>query len=385
MRERRGVQERDDRQEAPVTPDGAEPEAPHTSRNVLYVDDDPQQLRVVQKLLAQEADQVHVALDPHRALETIESTEFALFIADFRMPGMDGIRFLERAATVQPDACRILISGQANFETALRAINRAGIFRLLTKPWSGPDLRSSVRQALLQYRYVRENQAFAARLDDANRRLRDMNRRLDAMVGERTSALLLSLCNALDLRDTETQWHSRRVALYARRLAIEVGLSPYEQIDAERGALLHDVGKIGVPDAILLKPGKLTEEEWVRMRTHCDLGARILAGIPFLDNARLLVREHHERWDGKGYSRGLRGERICIGARIFAVIDAYDAITSDRPYRLAADHDAAVAEIAKNRGTQFDPAIVDAFLRIPRADFEGIRAKVQQADDESGE
>jgi HD-GYP domain-containing protein (c-di-GMP phosphodiesterase class II) len=144
----------------------------------------------------------------------------------------------------------------------------------------------------------------------------------------------------------------------------------------ERGALLHDIGKIGVSDTILLKPGKLTDEEWVEMRKHSMHGHEILRGIEFLGNARLVVRSHHERFDGKGYPDGLAGARIPIGARIFAVIDTYDAMTSDRPYRKALPASVAREEIVKQSGTQFDPACADAFLGIPQPELDALREEV---------
>lgn len=173
---------------------------------------------------------------------------------------------------------------------------------------------------------------------------------------------LESLVAALDVRDQETRGHSMRVATHSLEVAKLLGLRDDEELGiVYRGALMHDVGKIGVPDAILLKPAKLTEEEWEYMRKHPAMGYRILAQVPYLRPAARIVLAHHERWDGNGYPRGLRGEDIPLGARIFAICDTYDAIVSDRPYRRGQDPDAAFREILRCAGTQFDPKVVEAF------------------------
>jgi len=176
---------------------------------------------------------------------------------------------------------------------------------------------------------------------------------------------LQALANALDVRDTETGGHSDRVLEYMELLIDQLGSDEGSVAMLRRGALLHDIGKIGVPDNILRKPAPLSEAEWSTMRKHPEFGARIVAGIPFLKDVATIVRHHHERWDGNGYPDGLAGERIPVGARIFAVADSFDAMTSDRPYRRALSIEEARAEIARCRMTQFDPVVVDGFMRIP--------------------
>ncbi|HKI56908.1 MAG TPA: HD-GYP domain-containing protein [Trueperaceae bacterium] len=169
---------------------------------------------------------------------------------------------------------------------------------------------------------------------------------------------------ALDLRDKETEGHSRRVTQLTLELARELGLGEAQLVQIRRGALLHDIGKMGVPDAILQKPGPLTEEEWAVMRRHPLLGRDLLAPIAFLGPALEIPYAHHERWDGTGYPEGLKGEQVPLAARIFAVADVYDALTSDRPYRPAWSHDRAREHIRASAGTHFDPAVVEVFLRM---------------------
>jgi HD superfamily phosphohydrolase YqeK len=175
---------------------------------------------------------------------------------------------------------------------------------------------------------------------------------------------LVALTSALDARDQETEGHSRRVVEYTRLLAVRLGLGEHDLAMISQGALLHDIGKIGVPDAILHKPGPLTEEEWEVMRRHPQIGLHMVSGIEHLREARTIILHHHERFDGKGYPLGLRGEAITLGARIFSVADTLDAITQDRPYRAARSFDQAREEILRHRGTQFDPDVVDVFLTL---------------------
>ncbi|MDG0793282.1 HD-GYP domain-containing protein [Cohnella ginsengisoli] len=189
---------------------------------------------------------------------------------------------------------------------------------------------------------------------------------------------LQAMSSALDSRDNETQGHSLRVTAYACLLGRQMGIEGEQLEMLYRGALLHDVGKIGIPDAILSKDGPLDEMEWAIMRTHVNMGVRMLAHIEFLGPALDVVRCHHERWDGLGYPNGLRGEEIPICARIFAVCDTYDAITSDRSYRASKSHETAVEEIKRFAGTQFCPAVVEAFIKLPADTMQRVRELSQQ-------
>lgn len=184
---------------------------------------------------------------------------------------------------------------------------------------------------------------------------------------------LEALVTALEFRELETTMHTRRVVLYSMALAQKMGLSDDQTQQLRRGALMHDIGKIGVPDAILNKPGPLSEDEWVQMRRHSSLGVDILEGIMFFQGAIDIVGASHEQYDGSGYPHGLKGEEIPLGARIFAVVDALDAITSDRPYRKAQSFDVALKEIKSKRGTQFDPKVVDAYLAIDEDEWRALR------------
>src|SRR5256714_95708 len=201
----------------------------------------------------------------------------------------------------------------------------------------------------------------------SSRQIMSQSRALGAALAERErtyDTTLQALSNALDVRDSETEGHSRRVVEYMELIIAQLPVAPEHLATLRRGALLHDIGKIGVPDNVLRKPAALSEAEWALMRKHPEHGARIIAQIPFLQDVARIVRHHHEHWDGKGYPDGLAGEAIPLGARVFAVGDSFDAMTSDRPYRRAMSVVEARREVARCRGTQFDPAVVDAFLRV---------------------
>lgn len=348
----------------------------------MLVDDDDLILRAFKRDMAGTDFVISVANSAADGLVEIEHHPFAVVISDFNMPGMDGIEFLEEVKRRNPNIIRILTSGMTDFRTAIEMINRVGLFHFVVKPWARVDLMATISRAMEHYSLAVENRLLTEQLAQNVGELRHLNHTLEEQVRDRTSSLLHGLSNALDFRDTETQTHSRRVALYTRRLAQQLGIEGAELLAIERGALLHDIGKIGVSDTILLKPGKLTEEEWVEMRKHSEHGYRILKDSSFLGDARQLVYEHHERWDGKGYPRGLSGKEISIGARMFAVVDTYDAMTTDRPYRKALSHLVAVTEIEDMQGTQLDPEVVAAWLVIPQSELVELCSQIDLSFDQ---
>jgi response regulator RpfG family c-di-GMP phosphodiesterase len=353
---------------------GLEAAMPSETLNVLFVDDEPTLGRAFVRTFRHEAVAVHAVTRPGAALRLLERMEVAVIASDYRMPDMDGVALLSATRALAPQSRRLLVSGFCDFEIARQAVNHAGIDQIITKPWEEAELRTVVLTAARRYAMTREQDRLAAELSARTVQLEQANLDLDTKLRARTTNLLDSLIAALDLRDTETQWHSRRVASYSRRLARAVGLGATEVDDVERGALLHDVGKIGVRDAILRKPGRLTPAEWDEMKQHPELGYRLLEGIDYLAAARVIVLQHQERWDGLGYPAGLQGEQISVGARIFAVADTLDAITSDRPYRPARGFEVARAEILRCSGTQFDPQVVAAYARVPDAEWAALGA-----------
>jgi response regulator RpfG family c-di-GMP phosphodiesterase len=244
---------------------------------ILIVDDDEHITEVVAKLAKSMGFDVAAYTDP---CEAAKETAFDLVVTDFMMPNLSGIELLRVLRQTNPEAVRILITAASDFKVAMRAVNDGEVFRLLGKPWHVAELRSVLNQAAEYHRLVQENKRLGHELERRNGELTHLNSTLEQQVVERTSGLFEGMIRALDYRDTETQWHSWRVAKFTRRIADEAGLSGDALVTIEQGALLHDIGKIGVRDSILLKPGPLTAEEWIEMRQHPDFGWRMLANIP---------------------------------------------------------------------------------------------------------
>jgi putative nucleotidyltransferase with HDIG domain len=246
----------------------------------------------------------------------------------------------------------------------------------VTKPFDLPSIRHAVKRALQRRQLLVENRNYQVELErKVHERTEELNGAL-LEVEESYKNTLEALVTSLDAREHETRAHSQRVREYTLTLAREIGLREEEMVQVGRGALLHDVGKIGVPDSILLKPGKLTAEEWIEMKKHPAIGFEILRSIKFLEPAAEIVLSHQERWDGKGYPNGLGGKDIPLGARIFAVADTLDAMTSDRPYRKALTYGAALDEIRRCSGTQFDPRVAEVFLSMPPDLWKNIHENV---------
>lgn len=341
---------------------------------ILVVDDDDHITDVVSKVARSMGFEVAAFTDPR---EAAKETRFDLVVTDFMMPHMSGVELLSHLRSVNPDAVRVLITAASDFKVATQAVNAGEVFRLLGKPWHVSELRAVLAQAADFSRLVRENKRLTAEVNQRNAQLTELNRTLEQQVVERTNAIFEGMIRALDYRDTETQWHSWRVSKFTGRIAREVGLTGEALVTIEQGALLHDIGKIGVRDSILLKPGPLTPDEWVEMKKHPEFGWRMLAKIPFLSEAAKIVYQHQERWDGRGYPQALKGEQIVIGARIFCIADTLDAIVSDRPYRKGSPLEVAISEIGRLGGTQFDPVLVQRFLQIPKTEWVRIREEIE--------
>jgi len=339
---------------------------------LLFVDDEPFVLRALKRTFELEGFEVVTALKPADALELLQKGPgFVVIGSDYRMPDMNGAEFLQRARDLAPQSYRLLISAVEEFHAAVDSINRGEIYRFVPKPWDRDDLLAIVRAAVDDYHLRRNYQEMTALLHSKNAELSALNKNLELRVVERTHDLIEALVAALDRRGAEAV-HSRKVAAFCLRLGRELELPGGELAVLEQGALIHDVGKIAIPDSILLKNGALTSEEWAEMKRHPELGYRMLANIPFLEQARRLVLTHHERFDGKGYPLGLSGAQLPIGARILHLCEAYESMTGGRSFRAPRAAGEVREEIARCAGTQFDPEVVSAFARIPGAEWDEV-------------
>ena len=340
------------------------------SPRILIVDDEIEITEILADLLSEEYECIRAG-SAEEALSRLHEGEFQLVISDITMPGMSGLDMIPHVKEISPDTVVVMISGMQTVESAIGAL-RLGAFDYLMKPFDLRQVEAVVKRALEHHDLVVAKQRYENHLEElVEQRTAELDRALNSLEGSYRSTLQ-ALTAALETRDSETHGHSERVVSYSLRLGREYGLSSEEMKSLEFGSLLHDIGKIGVPDSILRKPAKLTEEEWVRMREHPLHGQQILRGIEFLQGAARVVAQHHEKWDGTGYPLGLRSEEIDICARIFAVADAFDAITSDRVYRRGKPYEAASQELDDWAGRQFDPKVVEAFHRVPKEDWEEL-------------
>lgn len=337
---------------------------------ILIVDDERQITEILNDLLSVEHDSQTVG-SAEEALARLAENDFQLVISDITMPGMSGLEMLPLVKSVSPKTVVVMISGMQTVESAIGAL-RLGAFDYLMKPFDLRQVEAVVKRALEHYGLIVAKQRYEDHLEElVEQRTVELDRALNSLEDAYRSTLR-ALTSALETRDSETHGHSERVVTYSLRLGREYGL-PSEKMKAlEFGSLLHDIGKIGVPDSILRKPGKLTEEEWVKMREHPVHGQQILRGIEFLEGAARVVAQHHEKWDGSGYPLGLREEDVDVCARIFAVADAFDAITSDRVYRRGKSYQEAAQELDDWAGRQFDPKVVEAFHRVPQDDWDEL-------------
>ena len=340
---------------------------------VLVVDDEAAVRGIVAQLLERDGYQATMAGGATHALRQLkESPDYDLVMSDVMMPEVDGLSLLDQIGIDYPGMPVVMFTAVHDIHVATNAFRRGAIDYLL-KPFERAQLLSVVTRAVEHGRLRRQSLVYRQNLEEVvsarTARLRttmqDLERSYDTT--------LEAMGDALDLRDAETEGHSRRVTAYTIALAREMGMQAEALRVIARGAFLHDIGKIATPDRVLLKPGKLDADELAVMREHCQRGYDMVRKIPFLQEASEIVYAHQESFDGSGYPRGLRGEQIPLGARIFAIADTLDAITSNRPYRTGASFEDARKEIARCAGRQFDPEIVDVFLRIPVERWKSLR------------
>jgi putative nucleotidyltransferase with HDIG domain len=340
--------------------------------NILVVDDEEAIREVVSTMLEAKGYRCVAVSNGRAAQDQIKRETPDLVLSDMIMPEMDGIKLLEWVRDYDPEVPVIMVTAIHDISTALEAIRR-GAYDYILKPFEKDQLFLGVGRALQHRRLVLENRNYQRNLQQ---QVEEQTAQLSAAFAQLEQSYddtLEALGSALDLKDAETEGHCQRVTAFTISIAKCIPVpGPYLAVLA-RAAFLHDIGKMAIPDSILRKPGPLTDQEKQVMRKHCQIGYDMLTRIPFLRDAAEIVLAHQEFFDGSGYPRGLKGEQIPLGARIFTVADTLDAMISDRPYRKALPISYARDEIKRCSGTQFDPKIVEVFLSIPDEHWLGLR------------
>lgn len=344
---------------------------------VLIVDDEEAIREVVATLLETQGYACSAVANGREAVERLKKNSLDLVLSDMLMPEMDGLQLLSWLHSHDPEIPIIMVTAMHDVSTALEAIRR-GAYDYILKPFEKDQLFLSVRRALEHRRLILENRHYQRNLEQlVAQRTAELRKALSELE-QSYDATLEALGGALDLKDSETVGHCKRVTAFTMAMAKAMKLPAETLPQIARAAFLHDIGKMAIPDRILQKPGPLNDEERAIMRTHCDIGYKMLLRIPFLTQAAEIVLSHQEYYDGSGYPRGLRGEEIPLGARIFAVADAVDAMLSDRPYRKALSVQHARDEVARCSGSQFDPRVVEIFLSLPESIWMELRETAQQ-------
>ena len=316
-------------------------------KTVLIVDDEENNLQLLKRTFRGK----YNILTAHNGVEALEivkqyGEKIALIVSDQKMPVMEGTEFLKKVRETNPQIIKILLTGHVDTDILVSAINDCDLFQYILKPFEPEELKIAVDNGISKYSMASNNKVFYNELR------------------ELFYKTIRAISNALDTKDSYTNGHSLRVTLYSMILAKELNLDDAYMEDIEIAGLLHDIGKIAMPKSILCKNGKLTDEEFLVMKSHPVRGEKIVINIKKLQIISEWVKAHHEKWDGTGYPDGLKGTQIPLPGRIIALADTYDAMTSTRPYRTALSHEVAISEIKRCSGTQFDPELAELFIKL---------------------
>ena len=312
---------------------------------ILIVDDEENNLQLLKRSLRRDYT-VLTASNGREALKIVDAIgeELSMIISDQRMPEMQGVEFLQEVSKKYPDIIKILLTGYTDTDVIIDAINKCNLYQYILKPFDPSTLQITVQQGIKKFEIVTQNTELS----------KDLN--------ELFYKTIKAISSALDAKDPYTHGHSYRVTLYSMILAKKLNADDNFMEEIETAGLLHDIGKIGIPQSILCKPGKLTDEEYAIMKKHPEQGEKMIMDVKQLSIISDWLKTHHERWDGRGYPSGLKGEEIPLSARIIALADTYDAMTSTRSYRKALSHEEAIAEIERCSGSQFDPNLAKLFI-----------------------
>ncbi len=312
---------------------------------ILLVDDEVNNLQLLRRTLRHDYN-IMTASNGKEALEIVEhhGKEISLIVSDQKMPEMQGTEFLKQVSNEYPDIIKILLTGHLDVDAIVDSINDCHLYQYIVKPFDPEVLKMTIDGGIQKYNLLNNKTVI----------LKDLR--------ELFYKTIKLIAAALDAKDPYTHGHSMRVTMYSMILAKKLNLDDTMLEEIETAGLLHDIGKIGIPQRILCKPGKLTDEEFEVMKSHPEQGEKMLKDIKKLTLISNWLRTHHEKWDGTGYPNGMKGEEIPLSGRIIALADTYDAMTSDRPYRKALSHEVAIEEIKRCAGTQFDPVLAQLFV-----------------------
>jgi putative two-component system response regulator len=332
---------------------------------ILIVDDEESIRKLLDRRLSKMGHSCVLAVDGAEAVGKLGLNTFDLAITDVSMPVMDGIEFTQAARQKDEALSVIILTAHGDMETAVMAL-RAGAFDYHQKPIEWERLAVSADHGIERTRLIRENAEYMATLE---RKVAERTAELEKKnleLGKRFLETVTALVSATEVKDKYTEGHSRRVAANAKALALSAKLSVEDSDRIYIAGLLHDMGKIGIPDKILLKPGIFSEEERAVMQNHSTFSADILSNVEAFKDIVHIVLYHHERYDGKGYPTGLKGVEIPIGARALSIADLFDAMTSSRPHKARIATQEAIEEIRRVAGTQVDPELAEAFIGLIR-------------------
>jgi len=347
----------------------------HRAGRILVVDGEAHVRAMIGATLGSHGYGVQMTSNGREATKLIEENDFDLVLTEVVVQDGSGIALMEQIREKKPQLPVVMLTAIDDIRVAIDSMHR-GAYDYVLKPFEREHLLGTVERALEHRKTLLENHSYQQNLEMAVRARTELLRQAMEDIEQSYDITLEALGDALDLKDSETEGHSKRVTAYTIALARAMGVESPEIKVIARGAFLHDIGKMALPDHILRKPGPLNAEEQAAMRRHCTNGYEMLRKIPFLRGAAEIVFTHQEHYDGGGYPSGLRGSEIPLGARIFAVADAFDAITSERPYRKAHSFEKARKEIQRCSGTQFDPAVVEVFLKIPIGVWQELRTQI---------
>lgn len=371
-------------------------ESVERQHTVLLVDDEENILNALNRVLRKEGYRILTAISGTDGLSIIDREKITLVLSDHRMPGMEGVEFLSEVRKRSPDTIRMMLTGYADMQAVVSAINRGEVYRFITKPWNDEEIKLILRDAIRQYELVQENRDLQELTQRQNLILKDLNANLEQKVSERTREVerlykeleanffdfVRVFMGLMELKSPYLGGHSKRVAALSRRLAEKVGLPADEMLNIEVASLLQDIGTMGFPERMLKKmEPELDHVEKALVQQHPALGQAALQHIKKLSPVCLLIRHHHERYDGYGYPDNLRGEKIPAGSRIIAITDYFDTLINPRGSYERYSVDRATHALEKERGNRFDPDLVNKFIEIlQEVRNEGIEADIIEID-----